>query len=144
MNITTIDKTWIKQYLQTVRTMCVTPARLHATTTTSDGTPVALAFDLTTQYGKVDYRLSSITRALPDNMSASERKNFESEVRHRYGRAFIENGDIARTVKAHHGALNEAVAMMYPGHLELLAPARPKGTFNLMEQPGCSNKARLD
>lgn len=144
MNTTRIDKLWIGQYLKTVRTMCVTPGRLHATTSTSDGAPVSLGFDLTTQHGKAEYVLSSIMRGLPDNMSASERKNFENEVRNRYGRAFIENGDIARSVKAHNGELREAVAMLYPGHLELLGPGRPQGTFKLMEQPGCSNKARLD
>jgi hypothetical protein len=144
MNTTRIDKLWIKQYLQTVRTMCVSPGRLHAETSTSDGTPVSLGFELTTQHGKVEYVLSSIMRGLPDNMSASERKNFENEVRNRYGRAFIENGDIARSVKAHNRELGEAVAMLYPGHLELLGPGRPPGTFKLMEQPGCSNKARLD
>lgn len=144
MNATQIDKLWIKQYLQTVRTMCVSPSRLGATTSTSDGTPVSLGFELTTQHGKVEYVLASIMRGLPDNMSTSERKNFENEVRNRYGRAFIENGDIARSVKAHNRELGEAVAMLYPGHLELLGPGRPPGAFKMMEQPGCSNKARLD
>lgn len=144
MNKTQIDKLWIKQYLQTVRTMCVAPSRLHATTSTSDGTPVHLGFELTTQNGKVEFVLSSISRGLPNNMSGSERKNFENEVRNRYGRAFIENGDIPRTVKAHNRELGEAVAMLTPTYLELVAPGRPPGTLKLMEQPGCSNKARLD
>lgn len=144
MNTSRIDSLWIRQYLQSVRTMCVTPGRLHAETSTSDGTPVRLGFDLTTQYGKVEYVLRSITRGLPDHMSASERKNFENEVRQRYGRAFIETGDIARNVKANNGELGEAVVMLNPSFLELLGPGRPQGTLKLMEQPGCSNKARLD
>jgi hypothetical protein len=77
-------------------------------------------------------------------MSASERKNFENEVRQRYGRAFLENADIARTVKATNGELGEAAVMLSPGYLELLGPGRPRGALKLMEQPGCSNKARLD
>lgn len=144
MHTTRIDKLWIKQYLQGVQTICAAPSRLHAETATSDGTPVRLGFQLTTENGKVEYVLSSIMRGLPNNMSASERKNFENEVRQRYGRAFLENADIARTVKAHNGELGEAVAMLYPRYLELLGPGRPRGTLKLMEQPGCSNKTRLD
>lgn len=141
----TIDRTWIKQFLQTVHTMCTPPWHLNATTSASDGTPIQLGFNLREQNGTAGYVVSSVRRMLPDNMSVSERKKLVDEVRSRYGRAFIESSDIGRTIRASNGELPEAVAMVFPSMVELRGPATPRGLgAKLMEQPGCSNRIQLD
>jgi hypothetical protein len=139
-----VDQVWIRQFLQTIHTMCVVSPQISAQIAASDGTPVNLVFTLRKRNGKVEYVLSSISRMIPGNMSASERRNFENEVRSRYGRAFVESRDINRTVMANNGQLQEPVAMINPAFLELRGPGSPELASKLLEQPGCSNKVRLD
>lgn len=141
----TIDRTWIKQFLQMVHTMCTPPWHLNATTSASDGTPIQLGFNLREQNGKVGYVVFSVRRMLPDNMSVSEQRKLVDEVRNRYGRAFVESSDIGRTIRASNGELSEGVAMVFPSMVELRGPATPRGLgAKLMEQPGCSNRIQLD
>jgi hypothetical protein len=139
-----VDQVWIKQFLQTIHTMCVVPLQISAEITASDGTPVNLVFGLRRAYDKVEYVLSSISRMIPNNLSASERSIFENEVRSRYGRAFVENRDIGRTVRANNGELQEPVAMISPAFVELRGPGFRESISKLLEQPGCSNTVRLD
>jgi hypothetical protein len=139
-----VDKAWIREFGQTIRTMCAVSPQISAEISASDGMPINLVFFLKKQNGKIQYVLSSITRLFPGNMSASERRNFENEVRNRYGRAFVENGDIARAIKANNGQLQEPAVMINPAYLELRGPGSPDLASQLMEQPGCSNRVRLD
>lgn len=139
-----VDQAWIRQFQQTIHTMCVVPPQVSAEIAASDGTPVNLVFGLRRVNGKVEYVLSAISRMIPGNMSASERRNFENEVRARYGRAFVENSDIPRTVRAFNGEFQEAVAMLTPASVELRGPGFQEPMSRLLEQPGCSNKVRLD
>lgn len=139
-----VDRVWIQQFLQTMRTMCQVPTQLGAEITASDGTPIGLVFVLRQRNGKVEYGLYSISRALPENMSATERKNFENEVRHRYGAAFVDSADIRKAAAAYNGSNAEPAVLLSPHHLQLLAPRGPKVDTQLMEQPGCSNKVSLD
>lgn len=140
-----VDRVWIRQFLQTVHTMCSVPAQISAGISASDGAPIHLRFNLREQNGKVGYVLFSILRTLPDNMSASEHRKFVNEVRTRYGRAFIESNDIQRTVRASNGEIPEGVAMVHPSTVELRGPGTPGAlAARLMEQPGCSNKIHLD
>ncbi len=145
INSTSVDRAWIRQFLQTVHTMCIPPGQLHAEISARDGTPIQLGFNLREQNGKAGYVLASVRRMLPDNMSVSEQRKFVDEVRNRYGRAFIESSDIGRTVRASNGELAEGVAMVFPSFVELRGPGTPRtlGT-KLMEQPGCSNRIQLD
>lgn len=139
-----IDRVWIQQFLQTMRTMCEVPHQLNAEIAASDGMPVGLTFVLRKQNGKVEYGLSSISRLLPENMSVTERKNFENEVRRRYGRAFVESADIGKAVAAYNGKITEPVVLLNPRNLQLLGPRTSGVADQLMEQPGCSNKVSLD
>lgn len=139
-----VDRVWIQQFLQTMRTMCQVPHQLNAEVAASDGTPVGLTFVLRKLNGKVEYGLSSISRLLPENMSVTERRNFENEVRRRYGRAFVESADIGKAVAAYNGKITEPVVILNPRNLQLLGPRTPGVADQLMEQPGCSNKVSLD
>lgn len=139
-----VDRAWIKEFVQTIHTMCAVPPQINAEISASDGTPINLAFGLRKQNGKVEYVLLMITRMLPNNMSASERRKFENEVRSRYGRAFIENSDIGRNNLANNGQLQEPVVMLNPSYLELRGPSSPELASRLMEQAGCSNTVSLD
>jgi hypothetical protein len=142
---TSIDRAWIRKFLHTVHTMCVPPGQLSAEISARDGTPIQLGFNLREQDGKVGYVLASVTRILPNNMSVSEQKKFVDEVRSRYGRAFIEESDIGRTIRASNGELDEGVAMVFPSYIELRGPGTPRALrTKLMEQPGCSNRIQLD
>lgn len=145
MNSTSIDRAWIQEFLHTVHTMCVPPGRLSAEISASDGTPIQLGFNLREQNGKPGYVLFSISRVLPNNMSASEQRRLVEEVRNRYGRSFIEESDIGRTISASNGELAEGVAMVFPSSVELRGPGTPRALGpKLMEQPGCSNRIQLD
>jgi hypothetical protein len=139
-----VDRVWIQQFLQTMRTMCQVPFQLNAQVAASDGTPVDLVFVLRKRNGKVEYGLSMISRLLPENMSVAERKNFENEVRQRYGRAYIENASIGKTAAAYNGQISEPAVILNPRSLQLLGPQTPGIAAQLMEQPGCSNKVSLD
>ena len=144
-NSGSIDKPWIREFLQTVRIMCTPPEHLAAEVSASDGTPIQLGFNLREQNGKVGYVLFSVRRMLPNNMSVSEQRNFVNQVRTRYGRAFIESNDIGRTISASNGEIDEGVAMVFPSFVELRGPGTPRGLgAKLMEQPGCSNRIQLE
>lgn len=139
-----VDRVWIQQFLQTMRTMCEVPPQLNAQVTASDGTPVDLVFVLRKRNGKVEYGLSSISRLLPENMSVTERNNLENEVRHRYGGAFVESTDFGKAGAAYNGNISEPVVILSLRNLQLLGPRTPGAATQLMEQPGCSNKVSLD
>ena len=139
-----VDRVWIQQFMQTMRTMCQVPSQLSAEVTASDGTPVNPVFVLRKRNGKVEYGLTLISRLLPENMSVTESKNFENEVRHRYGGAFVENSDIGKAGAAYNGHISEPVVILGPRSLQLLGPRTPGVAAQLMEQPGCSNKVSLD
>jgi hypothetical protein len=144
-NSSSIDRAWIRQFLQTMHIMCIPPEQLGAEVSASDGTPIQLGFNLKEQNGKVGYVLFSVRRMLPNNMSASEQSKFVDEVRNRYGRAFIESNDIGRTIKASNGEIDEGVAMVFPSFVELRGPGTPRGLgAKLMEQPNCSSRIQLD
>jgi hypothetical protein len=139
-----VDGPSIRQFLHTIRTMCVVPDQISARIAASDGRPIDLVFVPAMRNGAATYVLTVVMRLFPENMSASERKRLEQQVREKYGAAFVPTEDISRSIDAFAGKLRNPVAVLGPTSLQLRGPADPQIASKLMDQPGCSNRAVLE
>lgn len=136
-----IDSAWIKQYKQTVKTLCTSYFPLSAQVAASDGEPVGMTFSMFMRDGKPVYLLSEIHRNFPMNMSASERKNLENQLRVKYGPSLMTSHEQGTMRRMNSG---EPYAFMTDNDLMLKGPPPPDLHAALLEQPGCSNTATID
>lgn len=132
------DKKTISQFSERVKTVCAVKF-LTAYLKASDGQRITLLLRPTIANGKGRLVVSEISRKLPPNMSASEMKSFENQVREKYGDVFVSTYSLQvkkPSVRIQHDFATGTA-------LNLLLPT--EDVFNqLLEQPGCTDKPRLD
>jgi hypothetical protein len=128
------DKKTLAEFTQRVKTICAVDfvaAKIKA----SDGQPIRLTFRPAMRNGHGELILTQIERALPPNLSESQTREMVSQAKARYGEFFSKEYLLfpkKPTVSIQRGA-----------SVSLVLPFEKVGN-TLKEQPGCSDKARLE
>jgi len=139
-----VDRAWIGQYQQNVRTLCGAPPYLLAWLPASSGQPIALTFVPVLRDGKTVFVLNKMMRILPHPMSASDRQALEAQSRARYGAALVGYQEGYAIELRNKGVITAPMAVLGPTDLQLKGPTQPDINPALIEQPGCTSKVSID
>lgn len=132
------DSKSLKQFATTVATICRF-SFASASMKASDGQRIRLVFRPALRDGKGVVVLTEINRQLPPNMSSSELQRFTDTARQQFGDAFSAESRVivTRPTAEIHRDIGLGTS------LKLSLPIENVNA-RLLEQPGCSDKPRLD
>ncbi|MYN29610.1 hypothetical protein [Duganella levis] len=132
------DSKSLKQFATTVATVCRF-SFASASMKASDGQRIRLVFRPAIRDGKGVVVLTEINRQLPPNMSSSELQRFTDTARQQFGDAFSAESRVIVTRPT--AEIHRDVGL--GTSLKLSLPIENVNA-RLLEQPGCSDKPRLD
>jgi hypothetical protein len=132
------DSKSLKQFAATVATVCRF-SFASASMKASDGQRIRLVFRPAIRDGKGVVVLTEINRQLPPNMSSSELQRFSDTARQQFGDAF--SADSRAIVMRPTAEIHRDIGL--GTSLKLSLPIE-NVSARLLEQPGCSDKPRLD
>ncbi|MEC4718393.1 hypothetical protein RY831_04500 [Noviherbaspirillum sp. CPCC 100848] len=121
-----------------IKTVC-TPDSVSGRVKASDGQLIRFTMRPVMADGNAKFFVAEISRTLPANMSESELKAFESQVRERYGDAYTTGSPTVVTKPTANIKNDFALGRM----LQLRQPWETNRS-KLLQQPGCSDVARID
>jgi hypothetical protein len=135
-----IDTDWIRQYAQSIRTICRLPMRFSAQMRASYGGPITLWFGPVRVGAHPQILLTGLVRSgFPENLSQSQWDVIVQQARERYGTNFFDERP-ADVINGREPATPHA-KFQGKGLILKMASENPENfTPQWMEQPGCSDK----
>lgn len=132
------DKNSLTEFTRRVKTICAVEF-IGAKMKASDGQPIRMTFRPVIRKGLGELILTQIERTLPPNLSESQMGEMVNQAKARYGAAFSKEYPLFP--KKPTASIRRDFAM--GTSLSLVLPFE-NVRKTLKEQPGCSDKARLD
>jgi hypothetical protein len=133
-----LTKQLAAQFSQKVKTICAANF-VHGRLKASDGKHIRIVMRPVRAGGVVKLAVTEIVKPLPEKMSETDAKEFVEQVRQRYGDAYSAQWSTVVT----RPTATVKVDGAYGRILELRMPFESDRS-KMLEQPGCSEKARID